>query len=54
MIRAVSVGSVAQSLAANTHGYALVTEADRFGLAVTPAFANGEAVKISMFSRGFG
>jgi len=46
MIREASTGTVAQALAANGHGYALVTEPARFGLQSLPAYAEDKPLEI--------
>ena len=46
MIREASTGTVAQALAANQHGYALVTEPARFGLHSVPAYAEDRPLEI--------
>lgn len=46
MIREASTGTVAQALAANSHGYALVTEPPRFGLQSAPAYAHDQPLEI--------
>jgi DNA-binding transcriptional LysR family regulator len=50
LIRELSTGSVAQAVAASTHGYALVTESQRFGLRAIPAYAGGEPVSITLYA----
>ncbi|MFE4230022.1 LysR family transcriptional regulator [Arthrobacter sp. NPDC056886] len=50
LIRELSTGSVAQAVAASTDGYALVTEAQRFGLRAIPAYAGGEPVTITLYA----
>ncbi|MFD8212437.1 LysR family transcriptional regulator [Streptomyces sp. NPDC059697] len=49
-IREVSAGSVAQSLAANGQGFALVTEAQRFGLGAVPGRVNGQPITITLYA----
>ncbi|MEO3943256.1 LysR family transcriptional regulator [Paenarthrobacter nicotinovorans] len=46
MIRDVSTGAMAQALAANGHGHALVTEPARFGLQTLPAYADNRPLEI--------
>ncbi|WP_056388682.1 LysR family transcriptional regulator [Arthrobacter sp. Soil761] len=46
MIREASTGTIAQALAANGHGYALVTEPARFGLQSLPAYAQDKPLEI--------
>ncbi len=46
MIREASTGTIAQALAANGHGYALVTEPARFGLQSLPAYAEDKPLEV--------
>lgn len=50
LVREVSAGSIAQGLAANSHGFALVTESRRFGLGAIPAYSRGELVTITLYA----
>ncbi len=49
-IREASAGTVAQALAANGHGYALVTEPPRFGLRTIPAYVGGRPIEIVLYA----
>ncbi|MCP3425222.1 LysR family transcriptional regulator [Rothia sp. AR01] len=49
-IRTSSTGRIAQGLAANDHGFALVTEVADFGLAGLPAYADGRLVVSPLYA----
>lgn len=49
-IRTTSTGRIAQGLAANDHGFALVTEVADFGLVGLPAFADGRLVVSPLYA----
>lgn len=46
MIREASTGTIAQALAANGHGFALVNEPPKFGLQSVPAYAGDKPLEI--------
>ncbi|MFE4950169.1 LysR family transcriptional regulator [Leifsonia sp. NPDC056665] len=50
LVREASTGTIAQALAANGHGYALVTEPVRYNLRAVPAFANSLPVTIVLYA----
>jgi hypothetical protein len=43
-------GTVAQALAANGHGIALVTEPPRFGLAALPATVGSAPIEVALYA----
>ncbi len=50
LVREASTGTIAQALAANGHGFALVTEPVRFKLRAVPAFAGAMPVTIVLYA----
>jgi DNA-binding transcriptional LysR family regulator len=49
-IRETAAAAVAQALAANSHGIAVITEPPRFGLRAVPAFAGGRPVESPLYA----
>jgi DNA-binding transcriptional LysR family regulator len=50
LVREASTGTIAQALAANGHGFALVTEPLRYNLRAVPAFAGALPVTIILYA----